>query len=97
MLPLPTYEYLCDKHGTFDVDKPVEDCSREELCPTCQSKASRVYSPGAMHTIQVNLMDKAEIQMHMAHKRDLESRAADIRSGVMEIKPKGPREFWPEI
>lgn len=38
-----TYTYECETHGTFDVEKPISECARQEKCPKCGKEASRVW------------------------------------------------------
>lgn len=40
---MPTYPYECEKHGSFEVIKPMSEASREENCPKCGKLAKRVW------------------------------------------------------
>ena len=48
---MPTYTYACEKHGTFDVTKPMSDADKVERCPECGSPASRVWSANIDNTM----------------------------------------------
>ena len=39
------YDYRCDDHGTFEVEKPMAEAGREEICPVCEAPAKRVFMP----------------------------------------------------
>ena len=38
------YEYRCERHGAFDVRRPIGTAPTWIACPVCASEAARVYS-----------------------------------------------------
>lgn len=38
------YEYRCEQHGPFDVNRPLGTAAASEACPQCGAVSSRVIS-----------------------------------------------------
>ena len=46
---MPLYPYLCNFCGSkYDIDKPIKDASRREMCHDCKSVLTRVYTVPAI-------------------------------------------------
>jgi putative FmdB family regulatory protein len=43
-----TYEFRCDRHGRFDVSRPLGTAPASVPCAACGSEAKRVYSAPAL-------------------------------------------------
>lgn len=43
------YDYRCDEHGSFEVNKPMSDAGRVETCPVCGVTAARVFAVPPVH------------------------------------------------
>lgn len=41
---MPTYEFLCQHHGPFEVVRKVADAGEPADCPVCQQRAQRLYT-----------------------------------------------------
>jgi len=44
---MATYEYFCNRCGSFDVKLSIGTAPGEQVCPQCTQTARRVYSPPA--------------------------------------------------
>jgi len=44
---MATYEYSCNRCGSFDVKLPIGTAPAEQVCPQCSDTARRVYSSPA--------------------------------------------------
>jgi putative FmdB family regulatory protein len=44
---MATYEYFCNRCGSFDVKLPIGTAPTEHACPQCSNTARRVYSSPA--------------------------------------------------
>ncbi|MFF8973569.1 FmdB family zinc ribbon protein [Streptomyces sp. NPDC014995] len=44
---MATYEYSCERCGSFDVKLPIGTAPSHQICPQCSSRARRVYSSPA--------------------------------------------------
>ncbi|MGB2712144.1 MAG: zinc ribbon domain-containing protein, partial [Conexibacter sp.] len=38
------YEYRCDRHGAFEVTRPIGTASASVACPVCEREARRVFT-----------------------------------------------------
>lgn len=57
------YEYRCDTHGIFAVDRPMGGAPGAVACATCERKAARIFSAPMLRQGPANrmaLIDKAE-------------------------------------
>ena len=41
---MATYEYRCDRHGVFDVTRPLGTAPESVTCTVCTSEARRIFS-----------------------------------------------------
>lgn len=42
---MSNYNFLCDKHGEIILNLKMAEVKEIMLCPLCQSKMQRIYSP----------------------------------------------------
>jgi putative FmdB family regulatory protein len=98
---MPLYPFHCDE---CDIERSLfisfssYDSVKETLaCETCGARLRRIYTPIPIHDKEINTqdMDPGEKELHHRQRKYLESRAKEIKSGELEIKLKGPKEFWP--
>ena len=45
---MPTYEYACSNNHRFDLRQGF-DTATVTVCPTCETKARRIFRPPAVH------------------------------------------------
>ncbi|WP_171118751.1 MULTISPECIES: FmdB family zinc ribbon protein [unclassified Streptomyces] len=86
---MATYEYFCNRCGSFDVKRPIGTASAEEVCPRCSNTARRVYtSPGTAFTLPA-----------VAGLREREEESRENPAVVTRVPPKeaAPRPTHPAL
>lgn len=94
---MPLYDFRCTVCQSVFEEWREAGQTEGVKCPGCQEAAKRVWGTGGLRAIQTNLMSDAEVQMHLAHRREIESRADDLKTGKLEVKLRGPLEFRPKV
>lgn len=74
------FEYRCDDHGTFEVNRPMGAAEPRTACIACGAKAARVFSPPRL----------ARTSQAVSVARDLEEKSRDSPDVVTSL-PARPR------
>jgi putative FmdB family regulatory protein len=56
---MPLYEYECDRHGSFELVRPMSQSGESAACPTCRSAARRVITAPTLFTMSPSKRDAA--------------------------------------
>lgn len=86
---MATYEYSCNRCGSFDVKLPIGTAPTEQVCPQCSGKARRVYSsPATAFTSPV-----------VAGLREQEEKSREDPAVVTRVPPRQaePRPTHPAL
>ncbi|MFJ9027665.1 zinc ribbon domain-containing protein [Streptomyces sp. NPDC102274] len=76
---MATYEYSCDRCGTFDLRLPIGTADSTSRCPICEGIAKRVFSAPAFA-----VTGKAIASLH-----DQEERSREAPAMVSEVPSRG--------
>lgn len=86
------YEYFCDRHGRFEVKRPINESS-ETICPKCGQVARQLFTPptviwkGNFRWWKGNPeVDMDEIEAEQ-NKQGLKQAKAKIKEGI-KTRPK---------
>lgn len=97
---MPIYDYKCPLGHTFE---GVTTLAGHDECPTCGKKGEKqfaisTFTPTYASSFEdVDSMSPLKRQMLMNHKKYIESRADDVKSGALKITPAGPKALRPQI
>lgn len=95
---MPTYAFQCLSCGEqyVTVTTCAEGAAAALRCPICSSPHLNRLIGGfqALTMLDSKNMTPLEIELHLAHKRDLER---GLKEGRYDIKERGPREFRPSV
>ncbi|MFE9622918.1 FmdB family zinc ribbon protein [Streptomyces sp. NPDC006527] len=86
---MATYEYSCNRCGSFDVRLPIGTAPTEQVCPQCSNTARRVYSSPAI----------AFTSPAVAGLRDQEEKSRESPTVVTRVPPgqTAPRPAHPAL
>ena len=56
---MPLYEYECDRHGTFELIRPMSQAGDSGACPTCSAVSRRVITAPTLFTMSPPQRDAA--------------------------------------
>ncbi|MBZ9642248.1 FmdB family zinc ribbon protein [Streptomyces sp. PSKA30] len=86
---MATYEYCCNRCGSFDVKLPIGTAPAERVCPQCANTARRVYSSPAT----------AFTSPAVAGLREQEEKSRENPAVVTRVPPKAaaPRPVHPAV
>lgn len=79
---MPVYEYECDRHGLFEVLRPMAESAQPAPCPDCEVLAARVLSAP-----QVAVLARPA---RIAHERNERSRHEPRVASLPERDTKKP-------
>ena len=63
---MPMYEYSCEKHGTFEALRAIEQRAAPARCPSCSARSKRVLSAPRLRGMERSTL--------IAHERNERSR-----------------------
>ncbi|RAI01955.1 FmdB family transcriptional regulator [Acuticoccus sediminis] len=66
---MPTYEYLCTRHGAFQAVRPMAESADPSPCPACGTAAPRAI----MTAPRLAGMDGAKRHAHATNERSADS------------------------
>jgi putative FmdB family regulatory protein len=86
---MATYEYSCNRCGSFDVKLPIGTAPTEQVCPQCSDTARRVYSSPAT----------AFTSSAVASLREQEEKSREAPAVVTRVPPEqaAPRPAHPAL
>jgi hypothetical protein len=92
------YVKLCECGNEFEVLTTIK---HSDLCPLCGSaNTHNTLQPVAnfVYTQISNSHDANLIhQSHMRRKKQLDVRSDEIKTGELDLKLQGPKEYWPDV
>ncbi|MFJ4468423.1 zinc ribbon domain-containing protein [Streptomyces sp. NPDC089424] len=80
---MATYEYSCNRCGSFDVKRPIGTASAEEICPRCSGTSRRVFSAPA-----TALTPPAVTALHEREEKSRENPVVVSRGPAKEAAPR---------
>jgi len=67
---MPTYEFECPSHGSFDIVRLMKDSNRDCDCPVCGAASTRVVTAPNLRLVVPavrSAMDRNEKSRHAPH------------------------------
>lgn len=80
------YEYRCDRHGRFEVRRPMGEAPPTATCAVCQRDAARVYSAPMT----------SRAPAHVIAAIDHAEKSRDEPDVVTSLPPRPPRRRTPD-
>ena len=97
-LAMAIHVYKCPAHGDYE---HLTTITGDSLCPVCREQGAKQFTGAYYKPLSkdrdVDNMHPGDRQMLLDHKRYIESRSADVRSGALPIKIDGPEALRPVI
>lgn len=85
------YEYRCERHGTFDITRPIGTAPASIACPACANEAERVFSSPMVSFAPRALVAALDHEEKTRHEPDLVTslppRPAHRRTPVVPLTP----------
>ena len=78
---MPTYEFECTDHGTFEVIRPMAEARSPAPCPECLQSARRLLSAPLIATGSVSARRVAAINERNQHEPRIVKREAARSNG----------------
>lgn len=85
---MAVYEYKCDRHGAFDVFRPVGTAPESMACAVCGRDAKRVFSPPMLPHPRQDLVAAIDHAQKSAHEPEVVSSLPS--TGRKRTQPMAP-------
>jgi len=83
---MPLYEYECDSHGVFELQRPLQQASAPAPCPECCAAAPRILSASHVTSLARSEVKARDRNEKNRHEPRLAQRAAPPADPA-QIKP----------
>jgi putative FmdB family regulatory protein len=67
---MPIYDYACERHGSFELSRPMSQSSESAACPECGHASARTVTAPRLRTLGSlvrSSMDRNEKSRHAPH------------------------------
>jgi len=95
---MPLYVKHCECGHEFEVLTTVRHSTE---CPKCGSENTKNIPQLTANFVYTQVLDSSRSslvhQAHMRRKKQLDARTGDIKSGELDLKLQGPKEYWPDV
>jgi putative FmdB family regulatory protein len=68
---MPVYAFTCQWCGAFELVRPMAEAAAPALCPTCGSRARRLFTPPGLALMARPMRRALEIQEKSAHEPEV--------------------------
>jgi putative FmdB family regulatory protein len=65
---VPLYSYECDRHGVFDLVRPMSRSAEDAPCPDCGLASGRLITPPQIFSMSANRRQAAECNERSRHE-----------------------------